>query len=208
MNQRQARRLLIAAFAISLLIHLLWALFVRRPQSPIETQVETVTIRHRLVMTKMATPPPLPKRTPVPHPVASSRPLPRATHATQTVGIAGGNAHATAAPTLPPTPAPAATVAATGCAKSDIDAVVLSSPDPPDVPVAARAEGTSGTALVDVKLDAQGTVTGASIAQSSGSSSLDVIALGMARDARYAPATHDCKAVASTYTYSVKFVAW
>ena len=207
MSQRQARRLLIAAFAISLLVHLLWAFLVRRTQEPIEAQVETVTISHRLMMTKMQTPPPQPKRTPVPHPIESTRPLPRATHATQTVGSSGGNARITPAP---PTPAPtaAATVAANACAKNDVEAAVLATPQPPEIPGAARAEGTNGTTTVDVKLDAQGTVTGATIAQSSGNTALDVVALGMARDARYAPATHDCKAVASTYAFSVKFVAW
>jgi TonB family protein len=197
---------LIAAFAVSLLIHLIWAFLVRRTQPPVETQVETVTIRHRLTMTKMPTPPPLPKRTPVPHPVATSRPAPRATHATQSVGAQGGTGRATAAPTQAPTPAP--TVSALLCAKNDIEAIVRSSPAPPDIPIPARAEGTSGTTLVDVKLDAQGTVTGATISQSSGNTSLDVIALGMARDSTYSPATHDCKPVASTYTFSVKFVAW
>jgi TonB family protein len=198
--------LLLAAFAVSLLIHVVWALIVRRPQAPVETQVETVTIRHRLVLTKMATPPPLPKRTPVPHPAPTSRPAPHATHATVSTGAQGGTGRATAAPTQEPTPAP--TVAAVSCAKNDIDAVVTSTPAPPDIPVAARSEGTSGTTLVDVKLDAQGAVTGAAVSQSSGNPSLDVVAVGMARAATYSPATHDCKPVASTYTFSVKFVAW
>lgn len=206
MNWGRGQRLLLAAFAISLLIHLLWALFVRRTPPTSETQVETVTIRHRLTMTTMPTPQPLPKRTPVPHPVATSRPAPRATHAMQSIGAQGGNGRATAAPTQAPTPA--ATGTPTSCEKNDIDAVVLSTPAPPDIPVAARSEGTSGITLVDVKLDAQGTVTGAAVAQSSGNSSLDVVALGMARDSTYKAATHDCKAVASTYTFSVKFVAW
>lgn len=206
MNWGRGRRLLLAAFAISLLIHLIWAFLVRRSLPPKETQVETVTIRHRLTMTKLPTPPPLPKRTPVPHPVATSRPLPRATHATQSVGAQGGVGRATAAPTPAPKPAPTAT--ANPCEKNDIDAVVLSTPAPPDIPVAARTEGTSGTTLVNVKLDAHGAITGAAISQSSGNTSLDVVALGMARDSTYSPATHDCKPVASTYTFSVKFVAW
>jgi TonB family protein len=198
--------LLLAAFAISLVIHLAWALLVHRTLPTSETQIETVTIRHRLTMSTRPTPPPLPKRTPVPHPAATSRPLPRATQATQSAGGQGGNAHATAAPT--PEPTAVATGTPNPCARNDIDAVVLSTPAPPDIPVAARSEGTSGTTLVDVKLDARGTVTGAAVSQSSGNSSLDVVALGMARDSTYSPATHDCKPVASTYSFSVKFVAW
>jgi protein TonB len=172
----------------------------------VETQVETVTIRHRLTMTKMATPPPLPKRTPVPNPVASSRPAPRATHGVQSIGAQGGTGRATAAPTPAPTVAPSASAAS--CAKRDIDAAVRSTPPPPDIPIAARAEGTSGTTLVEVKLDAQGNVIGANVSQSSGNPSLDLVAAGMARAATYQPATHDCKPVASNYTFSVKFVAW
>ena len=85
---------------------------------------------------------------------------------------------------------------------------MLATPAPADIPLAARSQGTDGTTLVDVKLDAKGSVTGAAISQSSGNASLDVVALGMARDATYSPATHDCKPVASTYTFSVKFAAW
>lgn len=206
MSWGRGRRLLLAAFLISLLIHLIWAVLVRRTLPPKETQVETVTIRHRLTMTRMPTPPPRPKRTPVPHPAATSRPLPRATHATQSVGARGGIGRATAAPTPLPTPAP--TASANPCEKSDIDAVVSSTPAPPDIPIAARAQGTSGITLVAVKLDAHGAITSAAISQSSGNTSLDVIALAMARDSTYSPATHDCKPVASTYTFSVKFVAW
>lgn len=208
MSWGRGRRLLLAAFAISLLIHLAWALFVRRSPPTNETQIETVTISHRLSMTTMPTPPPpRPKHTPVPHPAASSRPAPRATHAAISVGAQGGNGRATAAPTEAPTPAPAVATP-NPCANNDIDAVVLSTPAPPDIPIAARANGTSGITLVDVKVDATGTVAGAAISQSSGNSSLDVVALGMARDSTYTPAKHDCKPVASTYTFSVKFVAW
>ncbi len=206
MSWGRGRRLLLAAFVISLLIHAIWAFLVRRSLPPRETQIETVTIRHRLTMTRMPTPPPRPKRTPVPHPAATSRPLPRATHATQSVGAQGGIGRATTAPTPAPTTAP--TTSANPCEKNDIDAVILSTPAPPDIPIGARAQGTSGTTLVAVKLDAHGAITSAAVSQSSGNASLDVVALGMARDSMYSPATHDCKPVASTYTFSVKFVAW
>lgn len=206
MNWGRGRRLLLAAFAISLLVHLIVALVVHRSQPPVETKVETVTIRHRLTMTRMPTPLPLPKRTPVPHPAATSRPLPRSTHAAQSAGAQSGTGRATAAPT--PARVIAPTASANPCEKNDIDAVVLSTPAPPDIPIGARTEGTSGTTLVAVKLDDRGAITGATISQSSGNTSLDVVALGMARDSTYSPATHDCKPVASMYTFSVKFVAW
>jgi TonB family protein len=62
--------------------------------------------------------------------------------------------------------------------------------------------------MVTVALDASGAVTGASVAQSTGSSSLDLVAVGMARDARYSAPLHDCKPIAGNATFSVKFVAW
>ena len=82
------------------------------------------------------------------------------------------------------------------------------SPSPPDIPPAARANGTSGVAMVRVQLDENGQVTGAGVTQSTGNSSLDIVAVAMARDARYTPALHDCKPVAGAYTFSVKFFAW
>ncbi len=85
---------------------------------------------------------------------------------------------------------------------------LLASPQPPDIAPAARAAGVSGISLVSVRLDAEGQVIDTRVAQSSGDSSLDLVAMTMARQARYAPALHDCRPVASAYTFSVKFVAW
>jgi TonB family protein len=76
------------------------------------------------------------------------------------------------------------------------------------VPNSARAQGTDGTAAVDVRLDDTGQVTAATVVHSTGNSSLDAIAVSLARAARYTPALHDCRAVASAYTFSVKFFAW
>ncbi|MGC2408193.1 MAG: TonB family protein, partial [Candidatus Cybelea sp.] len=106
-----------------------------------------------------------------------------------------------------PTPQPVAT-SSLGCAQANTQAVVVATPAPPDIPVGARASGTNGTALVSVQLDANGQVSGTNVTQSTGNSSLDLVAVAMARDSRYTPALHDCKPVASAYTFSVKFVAW
>jgi len=51
-------------------------------------------------------------------------------------------------------------------------------------------------------------VSGATVAQTSGSQALDLIAIGMARGATYSPALHDCKPVAAAYQFSVRFAAW
>jgi len=74
--------------------------------------------------------------------------------------------------------------------------------------IAARADGTSGISLIKVQIDAQGAVTSAAVSQGTGNSSLDLVALAMARGARYSPALHECKPVAAAYTFSVKFYAW
>jgi TonB family protein len=205
----RARRLLLAAFAISLFVHFVVALLIRRPHEPGETQVEVVTIRHRVVaVSRLTTPPPQPQRTPVPHPVESARPAPHATHAMQATGTVGGTGRATPAPTPQPTVVATASAVAQGCAAPNADAAVIATPSPPDIPVDVRAQATAGVALVDVQLDAQGTVTGAKVSQSTGNPSLDLVAVGMARNAQYSPALRACKPIASNYTFSVKFVAW
>ncbi|HEY1656465.1 MAG TPA: TonB family protein [Candidatus Tumulicola sp.] len=203
---RNPQRLLLLAFAISLLVHVIFALVVRLSRGTTPTGVEVVTIEHRSAIFHLQTPPPRPKATPVPHPRPSSRPAPKSTQGARTAGSGGGRATPTPEPTAAPTPVAVASAAA--CAKSDIAAAVIEDPPQPDVPNAARAEGTSGIATIAVRLDAQGTVTDASVSRGTGNSSLDLVALAMARAARYSPALRDCKPIAADYAYSVKFVAW
>lgn len=206
---KRAQRLLLIAFALSLLVHLIVALILR-PTSPTpQSQAEVVSIEHRpatIAVTKIPPPPPpRPRHTPRARSVASSPPTARkGPGAAATSG--GGSAAQTPAPPVP-TIQPAATPK-TGCTQANADAAVLASPAPPDIGPDARAEATSGTALVKVQLDPAGQVTSASVAQSAGNSSLDLVAVSMARDARYTPALHDCKPIAGAYTFSVKFVAW
>jgi protein TonB len=205
MNVGRARRLLLAAFLISLLIHAIFAFFWHRQRAAIPDQVEVVSIAHRLpVIRRQPTPPPRPKATPVPHPAESSKPAPKASQGPSTAQ--GGTGQATARPTAAPTSA--ATIAAHGCAQPNADAAVTENPQPADVPAEVRAQNTSGIALVKVQLDATGAIIGTTVAQSTGNSSLDLVAVGMARDAKYSPALKACKPVASAYEFSVKFVAW
>ncbi len=205
---KRVPRLLLVAFALSLLLHVIVAL-VLRPTSPgQENQAEVVSIEHRpatIAVRKAPTPPPPPQPTAPPH-ARSSAPRPR--KGPGTAVSSGGNA-ATARPVVvaTATPQPVATANA-GCAQPNIAAAVVATPPPPDIAPQARASGTSGTALVSVQLDPGGQVTNASVTQSTGNSSLDLVAVSMARDARYAPALRDCKPIASAYTFSVKFVAW
>ncbi len=86
--------------------------------------------------------------------------------------------------------------------------MLAGSPPPAEIPPAVRAQATSGTARVRVSLDRHGVVTGTTVTQSTGNASLDLIAESMANGAHYAPAYANCKAIASTYVFGVKFAAW
>jgi TonB family protein len=203
-------RLLVIAFALSLLVHLIVALILRPPTPTPQGQAEVVSIEHRpatIAVRKLQTPPPPPpKRTPAPRTVNSAPPR-------KPAGLEGpaGTAYGTPPAPTPapatPAPAPAATNAA-GCTQPNTGAAIAASPAPPDIPPGARAEGTSGVAFVRVQLDPSGQVTGTGVVQGTGNSSLDLVAVAMARNARYTPAVHGCKPVAGDYTFSVKFVAW
>lgn len=207
---RRVPRLLLVAFALSLLVHLVVALLLH-PQAPTpQNQAEVVSIEHRpatIAVTKLVTPPPPPRPTRTPSPRTVSSAPPRARRgAVAPTGVARGRS---VAPSLAPTPVtqPVAR-ASSACEDPNAGAALAVEPSPPDIAPAARTAGTSGTALVRVQLDATGEVTKTDVTQSTGNSSLDLVAVTMARDARYSPALHDCKPIAGAYTFSVKFVAW
>lgn len=200
----RASRLLLLAFAISLLVHLIFAVIVHPWRGRQQNDVEVVSIQRRPVaMTRMQTPPPPPKATPKPHPSPVVRPAPAKPHGETPTGNGAGTQ--TAAPAVP---TPQATVAANACEKSDLSAAVVENAPQPEIPNDVRADGTSGVAEIDVRIDVHGGVTGASVSQSTGNSSLDLVAVAMARNARYAPALHACKPIASAYAYRVRFFAW
>ena len=207
MTPRQARRLLVVAFTLSLFVHLILAVAWHRPNYSQQGATEIVSIEHRSTITRMQTPPPRPKITPVPHPAPSSRPAPKSSRGTQPTNTGGASLQASAGPAPASTPVAAATTG-NACVRPNAGPAIVASAAPPEIAPDTRAEGTSGIALVKVQLDATGNITTAAVAQSTGNSSLDLVAVTMARDARYAPALRDCKPVAGDYTYSVKFVAW
>jgi protein TonB len=201
-------RLLLIAFALSLLVHLIVALILRPAAPTAQNQPEVVSLEHRpasIAVKKIVTPPPPPpKRSPAPKTISSAPP--RAAK-----GLTGpsGVAASTPAPVVAaPTPAPSPVANGAACAQPNAEPAIAVSPPPPDIAPAARAEGTSGIALVRVQIDPTGQVTGTGVVQSTGNSSLDLVAVTMARDARYSPGLRDCKPIASTYTFGVKFVAW
>ncbi len=203
---RRAQRVLLVAIALSLLVHAVVALVVHPATADFQSQPEAISVvRRSMVVVAHNTPPP--RRLPTPAPRNLTPPRPRATGAAVARSEGGGPSRATPAPP-PPAPTVVPSPAGAGCAQPNAVAAVIATPGPPDIPVAVRADRTNGTALVTVALDAQGDVTGASVAQSTGNSSLDVVAVGMARGARYSAPLHDCKPIAGNATFSVKFVAW
>ena len=204
---KRTQRLIFLALALSLLVHLLIALLLRPATPTQQGQAEVVSLERRhamIAMTKIPTPPPRPKHTPAPNPVASAPPSSRKGPGTHGQLSGAGKPVPTPAPPLP-SPQVATNAA---CPQPNASPAVVATPGPPAITPDVRAAATNGTALVKVVLDPAGQVSDASVTQSTGNSSLDLVALGMARDARYAPAYVACKAVASTYQFSVKFVAW
>lgn len=215
MSAARARKILIAAIAVSLLIHLLLAGYIRWPFLQPSSETEIVKVR-RITVARIAphTPPP---PTPAPTPRATQAPKskvippalatrgsrgPRVAHAIAPV------AAATPAPRATPMPTPVATAVPKACAAHDISPSVAATSAPVDIPPEARASKVSGTAAIAVQIDPQGQVTDAAVSQSSGSTGLDAVAMQMAKGATYTPALVKCRPVASTYTFTVKFAAW
>ncbi|HEY8312794.1 MAG TPA: TonB family protein [Candidatus Baltobacteraceae bacterium] len=215
----RARRVLVVAFAISILLHLLLAHFARLPLSSRNDKPELVTLdKRRAISVVRMTPHPIPTtlptpRAPRPHVVSHSiRSAPAVVH--RSAGPSGpphGNgpgASATVSPPTPPPPPVPTAMPAGGCAHPEASPAVLATPPAPDIAPDARAKATSGTTAVNVRLDADGRVASAAVASSSGNADLDIVAVSMARAASYTPKYVACKAVAADYTFTVKFVAW
>jgi TonB family protein len=203
---RRAQRVLLVAFALSLALHAIVALVLHPATADFQTQPEAVSVVRRSTMIVAHNTPPPPRHTQTPSPRNLAPPSPRASGAAVARSEGGGTGRSTPAP--PPAPTAVPSAAGAGCAEPNAAAAVVATPPPPDIPAAVRADHTNGVALVSVSLDAQGEVSGASVAQSTGNSSLDLVAVSMARDARYSAPLHDCKPVAGNATFSVKFVAW
>lgn len=203
MDKKRTRRFLIVAFALSLLIHLILTGVIRWPFRPSSDDVQVVSIEH-LHTTHIAHVPPPSPHTPAPRrvPVHVAKATAVNPRSSLTEGkVVSGATTAQALPTPTPEPTP-------NCVTSDTPVQLLASPPRPEIAPGARADRVSGIARVRVIVDPNGGVESATVLSSSGSSSLDLLAVSMARGAQYAPATHACKAVASDYTYSVKFVGW
>ncbi len=194
------RWVLVAAFALSVLVHAILALLVHAPR-PSAGQ-EKLAYAQRTVIVHMTPPPrtPSPRKQPIAPPrIASTLPQP-STPAVMPTPI----------PTPPPTPTPAPVThtPASRCVTPDAPAALAGTPPPPEIPPGVRALGINGTAAVQVQIAPDGSVTGATIAATTGDPSFDAIAIAMARDAQYEPARHACKEIASSYLFRVQFAPW
>jgi TonB family protein len=203
MDKKRARRFLIVAFALSLLIHLILSGVIRWPfRTPDENDVQIVRIEH-LHTTRIAHLPSPPAHTPPPakpirHVAQVHVAKATAVHA-QPAGSEEQAVHGKPSATAAATPTPL------GCATSDTPVQLAANAPEPELSPAARASTVTGIARVRVIVGPSGNVEDAAVLESSGSKELDLVAVSMARAAQYTPATHACKAIASTFTYSVRF---
>lgn len=211
MDASRARRLLLIAFAVSLVLHALLALRMNWPFARPRDEPQVVTLEHRVRVAtiRKATPTP-PPQTPAPTaaPIATIAPI-RATKSARpssTGRLPAGGAPRAATPA--PTPMPTVAAQGSACTKPETNPTLVTAPTPPDLAPAVRASATNAVVRVRVKLDERAAVTDASVEQSSGNGSLDLAAVSMARGAQYAPAYHKCKAIAGTYTFSARFIPW
>ena len=75
----------------------------------------------------------------------------------------------------------------------------------PDYPKGARQRGEQGDVVLEIRVNAEGTVDGVKVAVSSGFAELDEAAIKAARTARFSPARSGHDAVASTARLKLQF---
>lgn len=207
MSRVRASRYLWWALALSIVLHILAALFFHHNPLDLRSGVARITVQalpRPLTIAHQTPIPPTPPPTPQPRahrPVAtplSKRPGP---------GPAARAVPPTAAPSPPPTPKPVPSPAL-ACLAASTTPRMLADPTAPPIDPATRAQRTTGTSVIAIAVDSRGAFINATIQSSSGNAALDVLALQMAKNAQYAPATRDCRDVAGTMLFRVKFQAW
>jgi len=75
----------------------------------------------------------------------------------------------------------------------------------PEYPAIALEQGVSGQALIEIVLDSDGNLMGASVARTSGNHLLDQAALHAVKASRYAAGINDCSSVGGTFRVEVDF---
>lgn len=91
------------------------------------------------------------------------------------------------------------------CAEPNVQASTLVA-QIPEIPSNLQATGlTSGRAMVQVDIDAEGHVLNASVIKTSGVYGLDQAALRAARESTFKPQITNCAAVGGSYLFEVDF---
>jgi TonB family protein len=212
MKQRYGNRVLLWAFAISALAHVIIALVARVPH--VEAAPEQRPTRMQMFHIAHSPPPPTPTPPPQLQPAQPRRsvsqaprlhpslPQLRAPAAGATAGpvaIAPAGSGAGEGPqAVAGSPAPARPA----CSAPDVPAHTISAamPQTPD-----GVAGLPATAAVQVTLDATGRITDVRIYQSAGDPQLDRAATAAARASTYAPSIVDCLPAGGTYLFRVDF---
>jgi outer membrane biosynthesis protein TonB len=230
------RRTLLAAFALSLLIHLLAGPFIRKTDVPEPTATSYPFARETA---RPKPPPPTPKPTPPPtrqklrppesrsnpiapprqshhNPRAATAPAPRSRPGSGGPGpgtggrgpASDGIAFPAPSPLATEAPAPGPTVAPTATPACAHPNVPASTVEAAnvDTPSLAQQNGISGVVDVIVRLDEHSHVVAAQIAHSA-SPLLNDAALRAARASTFRTEVRDCLPVAAEYIFSVEFDA-
>jgi len=204
---RAARRLLLGALVISILLHLMGVRFIHWGVPVAQEAPESLKLTkiYKVRTTILHSPRPAPRKSIRHTAISVPRIVARSGRGPAPL-ISAQPAPATATPSPVPTVAHLATPSGVaGCTKANAVPTVLASPPPPDVPSDARRAATAGATEVQVQLDERGSIVNAAIGSSSGSAQLDQVALMLAKSSTYSPAVTGCKKIASTYTYRVRF---
>jgi len=222
-SKKTSRRFLLAAFILSIVLHLAGGRYIRWPQVQREETIERVSLRKRLTVHVRPAPQQSPTArakavrpisAPMQKSLASTRPrTPSQNSKNTSVRLP---AHAalpifTAPPPASPSPvamvraAPPSSPAIAGCTKPNQPAAIVNKALPV-ISKSARVAGTHGIARVHVTVSADATVTDARLTDSSQNHELDLEALDAARASTYAPATANCKTITGETDYAVEFV--
>ncbi|MFN2448888.1 MAG: energy transducer TonB [Candidatus Baltobacteraceae bacterium] len=211
MNPKRTRNVFLWAIALSILVHFLFAGYIRWPvtmRSFEETRIARIHITTIARVVPHTPPPPAPAaKSSIAPPSLAARG--RGPKAAMHNAIGPLRLH-TPAPSHTPTPlpTPASRPSLGPCGgHQNTEPSVQATPDAVDIPPDARASKVSGTAQISVSLDPQGRVTDTALAQSSGNAGLDTVADRLARATTYSPKYVNCRAVAGQFVFSVNFSA-
>ena len=215
MNERSTNRILVWALALSLAVHVVFAIVAR--SVPAAEAAPEQPPQH-IDIVRIATPPPTPPPTPRPtRQQRSTAASHTSTHARVSVHpprvVAHGGGSASAGPPAIATSGPSLQGGGDGNGTAaPSPAPACSNPFEPAHTIAAMipeapedATGIKATAQVQVTLDDRGRVTDAHIFSSTGTMSLDRAAVEAARLSTYAPSIVDCQPAGGTYLFKVDF---